>query len=57
MLTILIYLAIIAIVCWVVTKIPLPAPFAWIAYVVIAIFAIWMLLSLTGAGGPGLSLR
>lgn len=51
LLTLLIYLAILAIIWWVVSTLPLPPPFRILANVIIAIVAIFMLLSLAGDTG------
>lgn len=45
LITLLIYLAVIAIIWWIVQAIPLPPPFRIIAYVIVGIVAIIMLLS------------
>ncbi len=50
LLTLLVYLVILAIVWWVVTQLPLPPPFRLVATVIVAILAILMLVSLVGGG-------
>lgn len=58
LITLLIYLAILAILWWLVSSLPLPEPFGIVARVVFAIIAIAMLLSLVGGIGPiGLGTR
>lgn len=62
-LTLIVYLAILAILWWVISSLPLPEPFGIVARVVFAVVAILLLLSLLGGGigsiggGPGFSLR
>ena len=51
LITLLVYFCILAIIWWVITQLPLPAPFRLVANVVVAIVAIVMLLSLVGGGG------
>lgn len=51
LLTLLIYLCILAVIWWVITQLPLPAPFRMVANVVVAIVAIFMLVSLLGGAG------
>lgn len=50
LLTLIVYLAILAIIYWVITSLPLPEPFGIVAKVVFAIVAIIMLVSLVGGG-------
>lgn len=57
LITLLVYLCILAIIWWVVTQLPLPAPFRLVANVIVALVAIVMLLQLTGVGGDLLSFR
>lgn len=58
LITILVVLCIIAILIWAINSIPVPAPFAWVRVVVIALVAIGVLLwILQSFGGPGLSFR
>ena len=54
LLTLIIYLCVLAIVWWVITQLPLPPPIRLVAIVIFALIAIYMLLSLTG-GLPVLS--
>jgi len=56
---ILIFIFIIGLLYWIVTLLPLPAPFKTIALVVVCIIAIVYLLSALGvfAGGPILRVR
>ena len=54
LITLLVYLCILAIVWWVITQIPLPPPFRIVATVILAIIAIIMLLNLVDGGGLGL---
>ena len=53
LITLLVYIAILAIIYWLMTSLPLPAPFDIVIKVVFAIVAILMLLSLVGSGGAG----
>ena len=53
LLTLLVYLVILAIIWWVLTQLPLPPPFRLVAIVIMALVAIYMLLGLVG-GSPGL---
>lgn len=52
LITVLIYLAVLAVIWWVVSTLPLPPPFDIVARVIFAILAIVMLLSLVGGVGP-----
>jgi hypothetical protein len=54
LLTLLIYLLILAVVYWVITIIPLPAPFKTIALVIFAILVIVVLFNLLTGGSVGL---
>jgi hypothetical protein len=57
LITLLVYLCILAIIWWVITQIPLPPPFRLVAIVILAIVAIVMLLNVVGGiGGGGLGL-
>lgn len=49
-LTLIVYLAILAILWWVISSLPLPEPFGIVARVVFAVVAIVLLLSLVGGG-------
>ncbi len=51
LITLLVYLAVIGILWWAITQIPLPQPFRVIAVVVVAIVSIFLLLSLVQGGG------
>lgn len=53
LLTLLVYLAILAIIYWVITQLPLPEPFGIVAKVVFALVAIVMLISLVGGTDAG----
>jgi hypothetical protein len=50
LITLLVYLVIIAIIWWVIGQLSLPPPIRLVAIIVIAIVAIFMLLSLVGGG-------
>lgn len=52
--TLIIYLAVLAIIYWVITSLPLPEPFGIVAKVVFALVAIVLLLSLVGGFGGSL---
>jgi hypothetical protein len=52
LITLLAYLAVIGILWWAITQIPLPQPFRIIAVVVIAVVSIFLLLSLVQGGVP-----
>lgn len=56
LITLIIYLAVLAILWWLITSLPLPEPFGIVAKVVFAIIAIALLFSLVGGinsiGGP-----
>jgi hypothetical protein len=54
LITLLVYLCILAIVWWVINMLPLPPPFKLVASVIFAIIAILMLLNLVDGGGFGL---
>lgn len=48
LITLIVYLLIIAILYWIVTRIPVPAPFTWIRDVIFGIVALLLVLSLFG---------
>jgi hypothetical protein len=52
--TLLIYLLILGVVYWVITLIPLPAPFKTIALVIFAVLVIVILFNLVSGGSLGL---
>lgn len=52
LITLIVYLAILAILWWLITSLPLPEPFGIVAKVVFAIIAIALLFSLVGGIGP-----
>ena len=56
LITLLIYLCILAIVWYVINQLPLPPPFRLVAIVIFAIVAIIMLLDLAGGGFGSLDL-
>ena len=56
LITLIVYLAILAILWWLITSLPLPPPMGIVAKVVFAVIAIALLLSLIGGGGLGLGL-
>ena len=51
LLTLLVYLVVIAIIWWIMQALPLPERFRWVAYVVIGIVAILLLLRVVPAAG------
>ena len=51
LITLILWLLIIAIVWWIVSHLPLPEPFRWVAVVVVGLLAIVMLLSLMPGSG------
>lgn len=52
LITLIVYLAILAILWWLITGLPLPEPMGIVARVVFAVIAIVLLLSLVGGVGP-----
>lgn len=56
LITLIVYLAILAILWWLITSLPLPEPFPIVAKCVFAVIAILLLLSLVGGGGINLGL-
>jgi hypothetical protein len=51
LITLLVYLVIIAIIWWIMQALPLPEPIRWVAYVIIGIVAILLLLRLIPGHG------
>ena len=51
LITLLVYLVIIAILWWIFQQLPLPDPIRWVAYVVIGVVAILLLLRLIPGHG------
>lgn len=53
----IVLIVVIGIVCWLMSKMPIPEPINYVVYGLLAILAIWILFSITGSHGPVVSLR
>ncbi len=52
LITLIVYCLILAIAYWIITQIPVPAPFTWIINVIFGIIALFLVLSLFSGHGP-----